>query len=156
MKRFLLTAALLVCLGAVAQAHTSGGKAVAEPPTDTRHSASGPEEGDRLPTFQGISPKESLARFREWFRNAYLREFRLYKKKHKATYKYEKGDFQDVVVQFVIDTTGRAILHSTRPVHLSEVQTDVLLATFGKAPLWTPAVQKGRMVKYKFTMPVRE
>lgn len=59
-------------------------------------------------------------------------------------------------MQFVIDTTGRAILHSTRPVHLSEMQTDVLLAIFAKVSLWIPAVQKGRKVKFKFTMPVRE
>lgn len=157
MKRILLAASLIACLGFAPQARTACRIVGAEPRSVAQRSA--PDragEGDRMPTFRGISPKESVGRFREWFRDAYLREYRLYKKRNKAAYKYKEGDFQDVIVEFVIDTTGRAVLCSTRPGRLSEVQTEVLKATFEKAPLWTPAVQKGRKVKVKYTMPVRE
>lgn len=147
MKRLLLTL-LLSALAVTASAQSAG--------IEPEAPRAGMQEGDRYPTFRSISHKESIQLFREWFRDAYLCQYRLYKKRNKATYKYQKREFQSVVVRFCIDTLGRPQLMETRPASLSGIQTEVLQATFDEAPSWTPAVQKGRKVKVEYTMPVNE
>lgn len=112
--------------------------------------------GDRPAQFVLHDRALSLVEFREWFHQAYLEEFRLYKKQHKQTYKYRKGDFQSVRVTFTIDTLGKARIDRTQPEDLSPVQTEVLQATFENCPSWIPAFQAGRKVKMKYTMPVSE
>lgn len=148
MKRILLAIALLSCMVVSAQEF------------ETNPSGPGPEcaaaGGDCMPTFMRSSSKESLALFSSWFRNAYLREFKLYKKRNKGTYQYHKDDFQSVLVSFMIDTTGRPRLMGTRPELLSGAQSEVLRSVFDRCPSWTPAMQNGRKVRFKYTLPVNE
>lgn len=149
MKKTLLAFALLSYMSAFAQHFETN-------PTDPAAKEQAAEDGDRMPTFMQASPKESPKLFRNWFQNAYLHEVKLYKKRNKKNYKYLKNDFQSIRVSFIIDTTGRPRLIGTEPELLSAIQSEVLHAVFNKCPSWTPAVQNGRKVRFKYTMPVIE
>lgn len=127
-----------------------------ERPNGQEPPAAQPVSADRMPTFMSGSPKESLQMFHDWFENAYKREYRSWRKRNKGSYKYDPNDFQSVEVSFMIDTTGRPILLDTRPEVLSDVQTETLRKTFERCPSWTPAVQNGRKVRFKYKMPVIE
>ncbi len=109
------------------------------------------QEADRMASFQGAtSPQESLARFREWFRTAYAKELRLYKK-HSGN---PEPELKDAIVQFYIDTLGRPHFLGSKPEGLSGPQVEILKTAFNRSPSWTPAVQKGRKVKIKYVLPV--
>lgn len=109
---------------------------------------------DRMPSFRNATTQESLKIFREWFADAYRREYKAYKKRNKATLSREEPLLQDVVIQFVIDTLGRPRILKIRPEELSDMQTEILRETFASAPAWTPGVREGRKVRVRYTMPV--
>ena len=97
-----------------------------------------------MPSFRNATTQESLKRFREWFADAYRREYKAYRKRNKATLSHEEPLLQDVVVQFVVDTTGRTHILKIQPEELSAMQSEILRETFASAPAWNPAIQKGK------------
>lgn len=109
---------------------------------------------DRMPSFRNATTQESIRLFREWFADAYRREYKAYKKRNKATMSRVEPLLQDVVVQFVIDTLGRPRILKIQPEKLSEMQDEILRETFASAPAWIPGVRDGRKVRVKYTMPV--
>lgn len=151
MKQNLLV--LLLLCSATASAGTSIGR-LPDRPDGQEHPHAPSVSADRLPTFLSGSTKESIQIFRNWFEDAYKREIRLYRKRNKGSYQYDPNDFQSFKVSFFIDTTGRPILMATQPELLSDVQAEVLQKTFERCPSWIPAVQNGRKVRVKYTMPV--
>lgn len=101
--------------------------------------------------------KESLVCFSEWFVDAYRHERRNYAKHNKETIKTENCEFaKAIVLQFYVDTLGHPQFLSTIPDNLCPMQTEVLQQTLKRSPAWTPAVQRGRKVKIKYSLPVRD
>lgn len=133
---------------------TTAGPARAERPSKYEPAPQPAVAEDRMPSFRNATTQESLRLFREWFADAYRREYKAYKKRNKATLPREEPLLQDVTIQFVINTLGRPRILKIRPETLSDMQTEILRETFAAAPAWIPAVQNGRKVQVKYTMPV--
>ena len=123
-------------------------------PAASEHSPAPAAAEDRMPSFRNATTKESIRFFREWFADAYRREYKAYKKRNKAVMSRAEPLLQDVVIQFVIDTLGRPRILKIQPEQLSEMQDEILRETFASAPAWNPGIRDGRKVRVKYTMPV--